>query len=92
MLQTALVIIIIAAAIAYVARKYRPSRLKSENPCDSCAGCAAGPGAEFVTRPGDSGKDFASRAPGSCCDNRHEPENCPHSGEPKEVSSNKDIP
>jgi hypothetical protein len=40
MMQTLAVVLIIALAAAYVAWKYRPSRLKSENPCDSCASCA----------------------------------------------------
>ena len=84
-MQTIIVILIIAAAIAYVAWKYRPSRLKSENPCDSCSGCAAGQGGDFTTRP-------EVCEPGACCDNEQEPESCPYSGERKEVASNKDIP
>jgi len=71
-MQTAIVIVIIAVAIFYVARMFRPSKLKSESPCGSCSGCSAGNPPEFNTRP----DAFTGR--GTCCSGAEDPDNCPH--------------
>jgi hypothetical protein len=85
-MQTAIVILIIAVAAIYVIRMFRPSKLKSDNPCDSCSGCPGGKVPEFNTRP----DAFTER--GTCCSQTEDPDECPYAGQSKEVPSNKDLP
>lgn len=77
MTQTILVILLIAAAALYVAWRFRPSRLKSENPCDSCSGCSLGREGGTRERP------ESPEGPGECCGQTRDPNLCQHSDKRK---------